>query len=457
MKRKILKTIVKKGKLISIGNEYFIIGDIFMIYILFIIILLLLMISYIFFDRDLFSPPVTVVLTFCVSVGLNAVYASVWNLPMHFNTFMIILCEIGLFLLGGGIVHYFFYKLKPTFAGARKKVFDSLYDIDNKKFILINVIVLTFLMMNYLELLRLMDQLSASGTTATFRTLAYKLAFGEINYSRWYYYRYIFIKVCAYIGIYMCVYNSIVGGWNCKNLKFLVPVVLFLVTIGITITRMEFIKLSLYTLVLYTIICQQYNKREERKDKNVKLIKMICLCLGLFICVFFITGIMSGKIHSNMSFMRVLAHYFGINISAFDVFVNTVYIDTKYIGMMTLSGIYSKLAFFGFPSFSAYIGHFTYFSGIETNVYTAFRRYIQDYGYLGCSIIMFCLGFWYTFMYNYLKYYKFNVLGIIFYAILAYPVFLLCREEHFFIDFFKTTNIYIMLLIFIFYKVLLHK
>lgn len=121
---------------------------------------------------------------------------------------------------------------------------------------------------------------------------------------------------------------------------------------------------------------------------------IIGITLVAFLFCFLGIGVINGKIGFNTSFLNVLVHYAGTNISAFDVYINEMVMpDTRYIGTTTLDPIYIFLNNHGFdvPRFYQYITLFTAFGQVTTNVYTAFYRYIHDFGYLGCGMVMLLL------------------------------------------------------------------
>lgn len=153
----------------------------------------------------------------------------------------------------------------------------------------------------------------------------------------------------------------------------------------------------------------------------------------------------------------MLVHYAGTNISAFDVYINEMTIpDTPYIGAKTLTPIYGFLHAHGFnvPQFFQYITLFTAFGPVTTNVYTAFYRYINDFGYFGCALIMFLMGFFYTFLYRQLYHYGLKNWMILIYASIAYPIFLIGREERFFNEILATSKISFIVGLLILYKFL---
>ena len=95
---------------------------------------------------------------------------------------------------------------------------------------------------------------------------------------------------------------------------------------------------------------------------------------------------------------------------------------------------------------------FTAFGPVTTNVYTAFYRYINDFGDFGCVLVMFLLGFFYTFFYRQIYRHSLKNWMILIYASIAYPIFLIGREERFFNEILTTSKISFIVCLLILYK-----
>ncbi|MCI7216136.1 MAG: oligosaccharide repeat unit polymerase, partial [Megasphaera elsdenii] len=116
-----------------------------------------------------------------------------------------------------------------------------------------------------------------------------------------------------------------------------------------------------------------YRKNYRGASTLSKELAIIGIAVVAFLFCFLGIGIINGKIGSDTSFLNVLAHYAGTNISAFDVYINEMLLpDTPYIGTTTLDPIYIFLNNHGFavPRFYQYITLFTIFGPVTTNVYT---------------------------------------------------------------------------------------
>lgn len=274
----------------------------------------------------------------------------------------------------------------------------------------------------------------------------------DIVLPRWNAYRFRFANGLAYISI-LVIWINIMAYQYKEAVKWSCFVLLFIPFMVLTGGRQQFMYLVIFAMVSFFLV---YRKSHEGIRDLSKELAIIGIAVVAFLIFFLGMGVINGKIGANKSFLDVLVHYAGTNISAFDVYVNEMIMpDTQYIGSSTLVPIYGFLHAHGFnvPQFFQYITLFTAFGPVTTNVYTAFYRYIHDFGYLGCGIVMLLLGFFYTLLYKKMYDYGLKNWMILVYASIVYPIFLMGREERFFNEILTTGKISFLIEIIILYKV----
>ncbi len=421
-----------------------------MIFGLFLVLIILLMISFYAEHGDILEPSVIINASFLLCVFLAALYTDVWDLPMHLNTCLIIIGNILIFTIGTYLGH-------RAVNGCNNIRYDDVgriysFEVTWNIILYIVLFLLIILYFNYKELISV-AQLQGDNVNFSqiLSTAINKLQHGEAAFSRWYNYRYTLAKCIAYVSLFSFLYNMILS--KRYSIKFLGPVIIYIPIIVCTAGRQDLVYLFIFFLVT-SIFLYQYQYSFNNRAM-IKVLYILGICFVMFVILFYAGGLVSGKIALGTNPTRVLAHYAGTNISAFDVFVNNITIvESRYYGELTLVGPYNNLRSMGFdlPVNYGYIDQFTQFDGITTNVYTALRRYIEDYGYVGCAAIMFILGFLYSFWYNYLKRVLFNPFNLILYSTFCYPIFLLCREERFLTSIPSTTTVYMIISMAVIYK-----
>lgn len=427
-------------------------GDSF-IYLLFFVLLLLSIICFLFSKYDILYPPLIGTISFTCCVGLAALYTNLWNLPMHFNTAIIIICMVSLFIGGGFIATNSIYKLIAKKQNTNKTIYtiDKAINITFKYLLLIILLLLFSLYYNYKEFIVLASQVTDSHNFSEMLfPVTNGVAQGIIKFSKLFSYRLLFAKSISYTSVIFFWYNFAEKKYfNC--LKWSILTVLYFPFILLTAGRQLFLYFILFSLISLIMIL----RKRSIIQKGLKEIYIVLVAFLGFLLFFLGTGLLNGKINANLGLFRVLVHYAGVNISGFDVYINEMIIpDTPYIGLHTLSPITFFLNHFGlnYPDGIGYIPLFTVFGSVSTNVYTALFRYIIDFGFIGCGIIMFLLGFGYTFFYEYIAIKNYKSWMVMLYAFISYPIFLLGREERFLNEIFTTRTGYTFLMMMLFYK-----
>lgn len=426
-----------------------------MIWILAGILLCLVVITFIVSDMDFLSPTFICSSTFLMGTLLAGVYTETWNLPMHVNTILIITVSLCLFFAGELLA-------KNCIVTSQGLPVDEFRLWPRRPFtlpwaifiglVLLMIVFFYFNFERFVEISHMMNNSNDFGKML--RNVNNAGVLKHINAGRFYAYRGLIAKSLAFCSLFCAISNWINFSEYKNGLKFLILTLLYIPFIIISGGRQQFIYLTIFGVVSFLFLYQR--KNQYSIHTVLKVFTFLLICLALFLLSFWLIGVANGKIGTNTSILRVLAHYAGTNISALDYFINESIIpDTQYIGTMTLSNYYTKLRKLGFdlPVYYMYIYDFVHFEDITTNVYTALRRYIQDYGYVGCAMITFLLGLIYSAWYYFLKYRSSNgSFSLILYSAFCYPVFLLFREERFFNEILINTTVYMVVLFYIIFK-----
>lgn len=419
------------------------------IYPLTIILFLFTCISFIKGKYDLLNPSFiySICLTGCCL--LAAIYTEMWGLPMHFNSAMILIIMSALFLLGGYVAEL--KVVEPQYL-TLMKIPKHGFSISWQLWSVFIFIMLYFAYLNYRDFLYVASQVtSETELSKMLGPVNSGFTHRIIELSRWNAYRFRFAMALSYVSVLAVCINIVVHKYK-EVFKWSWFIVLFVPFMILTGGRQQFMYLVIFSMITYFLVYRRYNLGKISLGKEIMVIG---IALAFFLIFFIGIGIINGKISLDKDIVRVLVHYAGTNISAFDVFINEMTIlDGSYIGTTTLVPIYSFLHNHGVdvPQFFQYITMFTALGPVTTNVYTAFYRYINDFGYTGCAILMLLIGFLYTFLYR-----KMYALGlknwmILIYASNVYPIFLMGREERFFNEILTTSRISFVVLLVLLYK-----
>ncbi|WP_416181780.1 O-antigen polymerase [Acidaminococcus timonensis] len=430
------------------------------IYSLVLALLLLTIISFIKGKFDLLYPSFiyNICLTGCCS--LAALYTRRWNLPLHFNTALIIIIMSLLFFIGGCLADSTFFHRKFRFPKDNIDMNNSDSQGFHINWIIwsfLIVLILYCLYLNYVEFINVANQVTAAtDLKEMLGPVINGLAHQNIQMTRWNAYRLRFANGMAYLSV-LAIWINIMDHKYVEVVKWCAFVLLYIPFMVLTGGRQHFMYLIMFSMISFFLLYRREKQKNETVQRTIyKEFAIIGIAIASFLVCFLGIGIINGKIGSDTNIMKVFVHYAGINISAFDVYINELVIpDNQYIGTTTMVPIYGFLHAHGFnvPQFFQYITLFTAFGPATTNVYTAFYRYIHDFGYFGCALIMILLGFFYTYIYRQLYCYGLKNWMILVYASISYPIFLMGREERFFNEIFSTSKLTFIAEILILYKI----
>lgn len=132
--------------------------------------------------------------------------------------------------------------------------------------------------------------------------------------------------------------------------------------------------------------------------------------------------------------------------------------STKFFGIHTFSGIYSLLRKIGFKIPDSIIAlEYIRCGDYLSNIYTPLRRYIQDFGIIGMTLIMFFIGFCYKKLILSNKEENSSSLLAIYTAQFLFSLFFMSIEERVFMDVILIRSVYIMVCIYFVYQWLVKK
>lgn len=231
-------------------------------------------------------------------------------------------------------------------------------------------------------------------------------------------------------------------------------ITIFIIYIGIIILstgRTEFIYLIVYLLNIYSIL--YFQKFNWNKKINYKIMRLGVVSFILFLVIFSIIGYLRNS-NQQETIFNMISIYVGSSIPALDIFLKNFDKPNGYFGSHTLAIFYKLLLKLGWKVPELYGPcEFVWFNPeTKTNVYTALKRYIEDYDILGLFVIMFILGYIYTFFFNKCYYEKNSDFNLICYSILCYPLYEISIEERVLTTILTTGTIYTIIFIYFFYK-----
>ena len=408
-------------------------------------------------DFDVIHPCFLFNITMTVSVLLATLTINTWNLYMSVDAALAVVSACIVFSFG---CLYSEYQTRNIYLNNNTNdsyFFINTFDISSIKLIIISTILSILF---YLQIIDVYNTSLLYGNTSgySFEMIRIVRKANEndplFSLGRWYNYRTLLAMSTAYICSFILILKIINKNNFLQVLKYVPPILIYIGFLIITGGRGGLFELVLFFLIISILLYQKKNFYSSKSKK--KAFMFLVLGIFSFIVLFMIFGFITGKVSvGGRSPFLILAHYGGLSMPAFTMFLDNIQVENQYIGATTLKGIYNNLNALGFnlpkvPGFLSFVS----FTGITTNVYTAMRRYIFDYGFIGMYLFMGLLGMFYTTFYNYIKGKSKNVPIIMLYGGIVLPLFLSTNDEIFLYSIFNTTLIYKLILFWLLYKVL---
>ena len=215
--------------------------------------------------------------------------------------------------------------------------------------------------------------------------------------------------------------------------------------------RTEFIYYIVYILNVYSVL--YFQKHNWNIKINYKILKLGVLSFTTFLIIFSLAGYLTNKTQQKKIF-EMISIYVGSSIPALELFLEKFDRPSNYFGSHTLAIIYKLLKKINFdvPQLYGPCEIVWFNEKVATNVYTALKRYIEDYNIIGLFVIMFILGYLYTLLFKKCCYKKNNDFKLIIYSVLCYPLYEISIEERTLTTIFTTGTIYIFVFTYYFYK-----
>lgn len=412
------------------------------------LLLEIVLIMYVFIayelNKSILSVSVVCGCMFLLSTIVAMIHFLEWDINMSLNTCAVIIFSLILLLIGErvGTVVAFRTKNKTT----EKKVPKSRIFI-NRILMFFSVLFMVFtFIIYYKESIQLANNIGYSnGLIFAYIRLAKSLGEGLPSYVG---YMYMAATCMAYMYTYIVLHNIIRIKCNLMSHKLeLINIGIYLGLTILTTGRTELMYYIIYTLALYLMINAGISAKVRLSIKNIcKAVAVVVM----FFCAFYLLGFLTGKGQIS-TFEEMISLYVGGSIAALNEYIqNPVYNTTGTFGAHTLFGVFTLLNNFGFDiEILSRPLEFVEIGTMTTNIYTALRRYIQDFGYWGLSFIMLFIGIVFG------KVHKAAITKsdffVIVYAMSIFVAVEMAIEERFFMTFLTTGFLYKVCIIAILY------
>lgn len=405
-----------------------------MLFVLLIVIIILCLLAFIFNGRDLFAPSVIICISYIISILCAIVNIKVWRINLHTNTFWIITMGTIIFICINIIISYIMEAKNDIY-----KVKNNLKFIDVQYFKILLVCIFQIIVA-FLYFKSVKNISSQYGTFNDFSSMmtVYRMntSYGTeegvstiLNQ---------FVKVsnaCAIVFLYVFINNIIQKCKQKKNLLNIIPVIIYSIQGILTGGRFSLLILVCTAVIIYNVLWHRKNGWNRQLGLKF-LCKGIIILVIVFIGFYFLKSIVGRT--SKIDIITYISSYVGGSIQLFDMYLQDPVPKSNIWGKETFYAINNFLREMGLLNIIEYIPHleFRASNGIMIgNVYTAYRRYIQDFGVQGMIILQSIFALIYSLFYEKIKI-KFTKkkldYSLLVYSSISFPLFMHSINDCFF-------------------------
>lgn len=400
-----------------------------LIYLLFGLLVVLYGILYVKVNKDIFTPALLFLLAYIVSVGCALFNVERWGISMIPMTFFVLLIGAAEFVVIGVAIDR---KYKKRYEGTRKKIAVKEIDLPWWKIIAASAFCAVYIALLYFNMIEIASRNGKFNTLSqalnifkevTSVTLKESLPWWLGQVER-------IAMLCAYIFLYIFVNNLVAKGRRMtkeKALKLgacLLPVLLHLCNGFLVSDRLQMLQILVGGIVIYFLIWSYHTGKAYISIKTIGMLA-IAACGGLVL--FYLSASLVGRINTK-GLLEYITFYCGCSIECLNQFFKHPPAASEIFGKETFYNLNLKLYNLGLLNLDKFYPihlEFRYYGDVMVgNIYTAYRRWIYDFGYIGAMILQGVMAGTMSVFYNKLKYRTFKNTGfwLVLYSYIVYTI-----------------------------------
>lgn len=413
---------------------------------LMIVIAVIISVSYKQSHGNLLSPTLIVSAVFFLSCGLMLLLYRRWDVDFLPETGIVIAVALICMLLGEQAASLLLCRQQPAIS------YNTGLDrirIGNAALIIFFVFSVFTLCM-YIAESKKMVAGSELITTAEGQSLSFLRLVREVqvregrNVAYYVQHMYTFLMSLAHVLLYVVIYNLIFHREIIRSALPVLTIVFYLITSTMTGGRTDILHFFAYSIVIFVLLYYQKYGISHAVNKRLMIMVLVPGCGAVLL--FFLSGTMTGKTIEYDSLIDNFANYFSSSIYALNEYIREperFAPETDSFGIHCFFGIYTVLRKLGLQIPEPIVPlEFITCGKYETNIYTALRRYLQDFGMAGLALIMAGLGALYKGLFRLISIVRCSDLMIILVSMICYPLFFMSIEERFFLSVVTTKTVY---------------
>lgn len=390
----------------------------------FIIIAAFVLIAYFSGDRDLLSP--WFLLCLAIFACFTIVLLNYNNWDVKINGVFVIYLSTAIFAFGfGGLIIKLLHPQVYSSNNTLIKV--SVDDSGIKRKYPVNLFILISFICATLYIWKLLsDAGEVSSFSGKIRFIYDKVV--NDNYSPGALYNQMLeiVVAIAYVNTYRLMLRITSRKDKLSYIRLIIPIILFIVTVLVSSDRNIFIRYAIYFVFLYVLF---FRENYKKKNANAKIVQKVIILVIVMVLVFFLLGkakqytsniVNSISIYAGSGlydFNLWIQDFNGPNLngaSTFSVFLNTLQTLFNRIGLsFDIVEVNRIDPFITYTSSNGYV--------FSSNIYTALKPYVEDFGYFGVILFPLIMGAFYQWLFIKMKRSKYGFAWVA-YCMLIYPI-----------------------------------
>lgn len=388
------------------------------------------------FQCDVLSPSVIVSFVFLVSTLILVTNYHEWGVCISLRTCFVIATALISFLMIG-----LFYSKINSSTRQTSGIKVRIITVSNYKIIFSLIFELATVYLYYKEVVRIAsyitkdwgmgliwkyrqaafytDTLIRNQAMSTLATQGYKIT-----------------MIIAHIMLYIFISNVVMNKSKIvPNLKYLILIPAYILMTTLSGNRLALLNMTFFGITVWYIL-KMIKVRSSIRELMSFILKFLGIAVLIIVVFWLLTSVVQR--YTKLPFWTTISIYAGAPIQLLNEYIKNPVEVNQVFGQESLINIHNSLYKLGLSNYRRIINleYRTYNGANIGNVYTALRRLIQDYGYVG---MLLCVSLISTF-YNWLYYKKVrqikqinyqSIMRIILYAFMSYPLFLFSIEQYF--------------------------
>ena len=229
----------------------------------------------------------------------------------------------------------------------------------------------------------------------------------------------LFLSFFCYVNNYFC---------NQISLRYVFPILAYIPHVIACDNRISLLNIiGVLCIILFSFI--KYRVAWSRK-KDFQIVMIAILSLISFLFLFRVLGYRT-ETSINNELWDNLRNYISSSLIGLDLYLNYGEPENILFGQSVFFNIYAKLREWGFdiPLVPHFESFYSYGDFRSSNIYTALKVYIKDFGYIGGCIGMYILSLAVNFSIISMKYSSFSFYNVVKCGLLFYPIVMISIQD----------------------------